>query len=378
MQTNTQYISGMELVADKASLGSVPESFHFLQRDFWADFKCAHGWKKLKVRGTAEAENSKYDFSVNILVRTVGKFFSIAYIPMGLELTPESPFSRDNDLYADLLSEFSVKAKALLPADTFCLRMDPPVEFDELAQKCTCSENWKKKNGRILKKSLNDIQPPDTVLLDLEKTEEELLSAMKPKWRYNIKLAEKKGVTVSACGAEKIEDFYHVFEETAKRDGIAIHAKSYYKDLLERGNSAETEKSGVKTTLYLAAHENDVLAGIITLFTDTEAVYLFGASSNNKRNLMPAYFLQWRAICDAKAFGAKTYDFYGCPPDDNENHPMHGLFRFKTGFGGRLVHRIGSFDAVYKPCVYGLYIFAEKARAFYHKKLKKMFIRKGK
>ena len=219
-----------------------------------------------------------------------------------------------------------------------------------------------------LKKSPTDVQPPDTVLLPLDKTEEELLSAMKPKWRYNIRLAEKKGVTVRAAGAESIDSFYKVFMETAARDRIAVHGKDYYKSLLE----LSADGAHVKTTLYIAEHEGETLAGIITLFTDTEAVYLYGASSDNKRNLMPAYLLQWTAIQDAKKFGSKVYDFYGIPPTDDEHHPMHGLYRFKTGFGGTVVHRAGSFDMPVKPFFYAFYILLEKLRAFYFKKVRKL------
>jgi lipid II:glycine glycyltransferase (peptidoglycan interpeptide bridge formation enzyme) len=114
------------------------------------------------------------------------------------------------------------------------------------------------------------------------------------------------------------------------------------------------------------------LASIITLFCGNEAVYLYGASSNEKRNLMPAYSLQWRAINDAIAFGCDRYDFYGIPPTNDESHPMHGLYRFKTGFGGSIVHRVGSYDIVLRPVLYFGYRFAEGARSFWFKKIVKI------
>ena len=142
--------------------------------------------------------------------------------------------------------------------------------------------------------------------------------------------------------------------------------------MLERG--AESSKSGseksTKITLYIASHEGEDLAAIITLFQDNEAVYLYGCSSNNKRNLMPNYLVQWTAICDAKNYGSKIYDFYGIPPTGSENHPMHGLYLFKTGFGGREVHRPGSVDIPLSKFD-GLYCLAESLRAFYHKKIMK-------
>jgi lipid II:glycine glycyltransferase (peptidoglycan interpeptide bridge formation enzyme) len=109
------------------------------------------------------------------------------------------------------------------------------------------------------------------------------------------------------------------------------------------------------------------------IFYEKEAVYLYGASGNEKRNLMPSYLLQWNAIRDAKNSGCGFYDFYGCPPSDDKNHPMHGLFLFKTGFGGKLVHRPGSFDVILKRRTYFLYRCAEKIRSVYFKKIKKIF-----
>jgi lipid II:glycine glycyltransferase (peptidoglycan interpeptide bridge formation enzyme) len=122
--------------------------------------------------------------------------------------------------------------------------------------------------------------------------------------------------------------------------------------------------------LYLAEHEGECIAAIITLFSPRQAVYLYGASSNIKRNLMATYLLQWQAITDAKDAGSRIYDFYGISPTDDKHHPMHGLYRFKTNFGGTIIHRPGSIDAVVSP-VYRLYCVMEKVRMFYHKRIKK-------
>ena len=88
---------------------------------------------------------------------------------------------------------------------------------------------------------------------------------------------------------------------------------------------------------------------------------------------MPAYLLQWRAICDAKKAGSSYYDFYGMPPTEDENHPMHGLYRFKTGFGGQIVHRPGSIDVPLSK-LYTFYTLAEKLRSFWYKKIKKKLV----
>ena len=337
---------------------------HYLQTDFWADFKSMHGWKKMLFRVTYGSEC----FYLSILVRRFAKIFHLAYVPMG----PWNSCMEDDEKLLEIINLISKELKKHLPKNTICIRFDPPIEFnspeerDLFVKKNLCGN----KKFKPMKKNAVDIQPPDTTILDLTKTEEELLLGMKNKWRYNIHLAEKKGVEVIRSTSQNIDTFYSLYLETSKRDGIAIHSKQYYKDLLEL-----SENSTLNTTplvrLYIARHENDNLAAIITLFTPYQATYVYGASSNVKRNLMPAYLLQWTAIKDAKDFGSKTYDFYGMPPTDDENHPMHGLYRFKTGFGGQNKHRIGSVDVAVSS-IYPLYKTAEKIRSFWYKKIKKV------
>ena len=340
----------------------------FQQTDFWCDFKCAHGWQKISADG------------VNVLVRTFKKafvHFSLAYIP----LAPEKNAGESEEEYLGRVGELTSKIKPLLPKNTLCARFDLPLDFSSVEERDSFVSRvpvLSKKAKLLLKKSKVDIQPPDSTFLDLSKSEEELLASMKNKWRYNVRYAGKHGVEVRAVTAESadfekdLDSFYALYQTTASRDGIGLHPKSYYKDLLERG--AASEKNGgddkTKITLYIASHEGEDLAAIITLFNKSEAIYLYGCSGNNKRNLMPAYLVQWTAIQDAMVFGGKIYDFYGMPPTDDENHPMHGLYLFKTGFGGAHIHRPGSFDVPLSH-LYGLYVLAENARAFWHKKVMK-------
>jgi lipid II:glycine glycyltransferase (peptidoglycan interpeptide bridge formation enzyme) len=204
------------------------------------------------------------------------------------------------------------------------------------------------------------VQPPDTVLVDLEAPEEELLRRMKPKTRYNIGLAERKAVTVERRDEAGLETFYALYRETAERDGIAIHSPDYYRALFD----CAREGTGQEVRLYLAFHQGEALAGIITLFRPPAAVYLYGASSNQKRNLMAPYALQWRALRDARDAGCTEYDLYGIPPQEDPSHPMAGLYRFKTGFGGRIIHRSGSWDAACRPLRKKLFFAAESLRKF--------------
>jgi lipid II:glycine glycyltransferase (peptidoglycan interpeptide bridge formation enzyme) len=183
---------------------------------------------------------------------------------------------------------------------------------------------------------------------------------MKPKWRYNIGLAEKKGVVTERRDERGLEVFYALYGETAKRDGIAIHGPEYYRTLF----ACSREQPGQELRLYLAFHEGAPVAGSIVLFRGAAAVYLYGASSNQKRNLMAPYALQWRAIQDARAAGCGEYDLYGIPPREDPAHPMAGLYRFKTGFGGRIIHRSGSWDYPYRRVRKTLFTLAEGLRKF--------------
>ena len=281
--------------------------------------------------------------------------------------------------FAHFLSELAAALKPELPSNTIAIRFDPDVGFSTPEdrdlfnygmQLITYADRLK------LRKNSVDIQPPDSTLVDLTGTEEEILEKMHSKWRYNIRLSERKGVVIHRyLGndinlSEKLDKFYELTKITNARDGNASHAKAYYADLIK--SSAEEISKGRDVpviSLYIAEHEGEEIASIMTLFSHDEAIYLYGASSNNKRNLMPNHLLQWTAMKDAKAYGSKVYDMYGMPPEGkDENHPMHGLYMFKANFGGKNIHRTGSWDIPLKA-IYHPYSAAEKLRAFWHKKV---------
>ncbi|HUX11839.1 MAG TPA: peptidoglycan bridge formation glycyltransferase FemA/FemB family protein, partial [Spirochaetia bacterium] len=214
-----------------------------------------------------------------------------------------------------------------------------------------------------------DVQPPSTVVLDITAAPEAILAGMKAKTRYNIRLAERKGVEVVRAALDRFDTFYRLYRETAGRDHIAIHSEEYYRTLFELSNTFSGRSPLIR--LYLAVHEGEELAAIITAFYGRRATYLYGASSNEKRNLMPAYLLQWRAMNDAKEAGCREYDLFGIPPSDDPLHPMSGLYRFKTGFGGEILHRPGCWDVPLRQGMYAAYRVAEWARSFYFHRLRK-------
>jgi len=403
----------------------------FLQTPFWCEFKSRHGWtyRRFEIEYTlpplnaeegceksssavVSTDSTTVSTELAVLNRSFAKgLFSIAYIPLFpkllYECTPEEvidkAFNDEADStvvstssttvisdeiitpetqaieFAHFLSELASALKSELPSNTIAIRFDPDVSFSSPEDRdlfnygmhlITYADHLK------IRKNSVDIQPPDSTLVDLTGTEEEILEKMHSKWRYNIRLSERKGVVVHRyLGndinlSEKLDKFYELTKITNARDGNASHAKTYYLDLIK--SSAEEISRGRDVpviSLYIAEHEGEEIASIMTLFSHDEAIYLYGASSNNKRNLMPNHLLQWTAMKDAKAYGSKFYDMYGMPPEGkDENHPMHGLYMFKANFGGKNIHRTGSWDIPLK-FVYRPYSAAEKLRAFWHKKV---------
>lgn len=339
----------------------------FMQSPFWARFKVKTGWKAFIVYPRARAEFPGND--ILVLLRPLGLGFYFAYIPHG---PCDKGFGENAGAMLESLGAAIIDAiRPALGGRILFLRFD--LAWDHASEAGAKLLDSIEKGKSKLRRG-TAVQVPDTVILDIEKSEAEILAGMKPKWRYNIKLAEKKNVEVSQNGVEALDTFYKLYLETAKRDGIAIHPLSYYRTLFEmdensQGGEGETKP---KLSVWVARHEGQSIASIITLFFGRHATYLYGASTGEKRNLMPAYALQWQAIRAAKAQGCADYDFFGIPPDDNPEHPMAGLYLFKTGFGGEIVHRVGCVDVPGSPLAYRLFRAAESARLIWYKKIKKL------
>jgi len=367
----------------------IATSVSFLQSEFWSCFKSLEGWIcKYFLYGYENNETKKNgEFYLSVLLRRIKPFGYIAYIPM-LPNIIEDDASDIQEERSSFLSSLSASLFNLLPKNVFLIRMDPAwqEEVENACGKASLTSiisrpkcTFGKRNGVHIKKARVDIQPPDTIILDITQTDDALLGQFKSKWRYNIRLSEKKGCHVHCVDmkddesiAKGIDLFYELYKTTAKRDGIAIHSKKYYASLFMLAK--DKDKNYLR--LYVATYNNINLAAIICIFYEEEATYLYGASCNQYRNLMPTYLLQYIAIKDAKKASCKTYDFYGIPPNDNPKHPMAGLYRFKSGFGGKIIHRIGSIDSYKNPFLYAFYSIAERARSFYFKSLKKIFVRR--
>lgn len=300
---------------------------HLLQTGEWGELKSAFGWKAVRVvNGESGAQ---------ILFRKLPLGFTIGYIP-------KANFTES--LWSDIDS-------ACKQNHAIFLKLEPD-----------CWENSQPRNNlRItnyeLRISPHNIQPPCTIIIDIRGSEDEILAKMKQKTRYNIRLAEKKGVTVRAWN--DIESFHQMMLVTGGRDGFGIHSREYYQrayELLQPKGLAE---------ILVAEHEGKPLAALFVARNGNRAYYLYGASTDEERNRMPTYLLQWEAIKWAKARGCEEYDLWGVP-DENEatleanfesrHDGLWGVYRFKRGFGGELKRAAQALDRVYNPLLYWAYL----------------------
>ncbi len=330
---------------------SLPERDNLLQTAFWGAFKAASGWEARGFRLEGEAG----DGHLLVLSRRVGGILPLAYVPHGPVLPPEG---NPEDVTA-YLEDLSRELLGELPLGTLYVRYD-------LTGGTEGRDVLPPSLPKPLRRAPYRVQPADTVVLDPGIGEEALLAGMHKKNRYNIRLAERQGVEVEATEGEAAEvalaDWYALYRETSLRQRIALHPESYYRRQFVLSRTWNGAVPAPRYRLYLARHEGELLAGIITAVHGRRATYLYGASSDRKRNLMPNYLLQWRALQDAAAEGCREYDLFGIPPTDDPGHPMHGLYRMKTGFGGRILHRYGAWDYPFSRTVYPLYRLAEAAR----------------
>lgn len=217
------------------------------------------------------------------------------------------------------------------------------------------------------------IQPRKTIIIDLAKSEDDLLLAMHEKTRYNIRLAEKKGVRIKnfqfsrpfearlapehGAAISNFQKFWELLQETAKRDNFHTHEKQYYEKLLT------TRSENFSNELFFAEYNDKVLAAVLVNFYRGQtsmgiATYLHGASLRQHKEVMAPHLLHWRLIQEAKERGFIKYDFWGI---DEKRWP--GLTRFKIGFGGYTVEYPPSMDVVYKPVWYRAYCWRRRFKA---------------
>jgi peptidoglycan pentaglycine glycine transferase (the first glycine) len=312
---------------------SVPNS-HLLQTPAWGALKSSFGWTACHVIDECGG--------TQVLFRSLPLGFKLAYIPLG-------PIG---DWLPDLLPALDTLCQN---EGAFMLKIEPDHSWDE-----GMASNLKNFG---LHESNQTIQPPRTILVDLTGDEEAILTRMKQKTRYNIRLAGRKGVSVQPW--DDIAAYAAMTQETAERDAFGAHNQAYFQktyDLFHPVGMCE---------LLVAEVEDETVAALMVFAYGKRAWYLYGASRDAHREKMPTYLLQWEAMRWAKARGCQVYDLWGIPDADEESleaqftsrsDGLWGVYRFKRGFGGVVSRTMGAWDRVYNPITYRIYQAATRVR----------------
>ena len=309
-----------------------PDS-HLLQTAAWGMLKSEFGWQAAHVLAG--------DCGAQVLFRKLPLGFTLAYIPKGPVGSP--------DCWKSLWGE----------VDALCRRKRAvflKVESDQWEGET--DSLWGGKLPPGFRLSPHEIQPRRTLVVDISLPDDDVLSRMKQKTRYNIRLAARKGVTVRQ--SDDVEAFHALMQVTGERDAFGVHTLAYYRRAMDLF-AAQGE-----VALLLAEFEGEPLAGVMVFAHGARAWYFYGASSNAQRQRMPTYLLQWEAMRWAKERGCCEYDLWGVPDADEDtletefmqrHDGLWGVYRFKRGFGGQLRRAAPAWDRVYIPWAYRLYLW---------------------
>ncbi len=322
-----------------------PESF--LQSWEWGQFQEKTGKKIWRVAISDGADLQAAALVIEQELKFLGNYLYCPRGPVTNKLKMKNEKLKIVDSLLDEIKKIAEKEESLF------LKTDPPKEH---------AVDYE--YPIMFKKSSVEIQPKNTLILDLEKSKEDLLKEMKQKTRYNLRLAEKKGVRVfiSSDYEKDFSKFWLLIGETSRRNEIVPHEKDYYFKMLENlEENGGDKRCSLFSRLYLAEYNGKVIAGNIVLFFGDISVYLHGASSNEDRAVMAPYLLQWKQILDAKESGCKSYDFWGIAAG-GEKENWEGITRFKKGFGGNEKNYIGAFDLAYGRNRYFIYKLIRKVK----------------
>ncbi|MBN1316198.1 MAG: peptidoglycan bridge formation glycyltransferase FemA/FemB family protein [Anaerolineales bacterium] len=309
---------------------------HVLQSWEWGDFKKRYGWvpqRLVFVQG-----EGRVAAAAQVLARWARPApVSVLYVPKGPVLDYSDRMLCG--LVLDALAAFARKKRAIfIKIDPDVVKgtgvkeiLDPAMEGPVVIRELE-TRGWRFSNDQI--------QFRNTVQLDLKQSEETLLAAMKQKTRYNIRLAERRGVEIRPGSTADLPSLFDMYAETAERDQFLIRPLVYYRDAW-----AAFMDAGLAHAI-IAESEGQTIAAIILFCFGDRVWYMYGASRNVQREKMPNHLLQWAAIRWARNQGYSIYDMWGAPNEFVESDPMWGVWRFKAGFGGEVIRHIGAWDKV--------------------------------
>jgi lipid II:glycine glycyltransferase (peptidoglycan interpeptide bridge formation enzyme) len=304
---------------------------HLLQSGEWGELKSAFGWEAVHI---ADGETG-----AQILFRHLPLGFTFAYMPKGpvTASTPGPGF-------------WSAVDQACRSRRAVFLKVEPD-GWEGEGQPSVFSR-------QAFVPSPQHIQPHSTLVIDLHGSEDDVFNRMKPKTRYNIRLAGRKEIVVHP--SDDIENFYRVMTVTGQREEFHVHSKEYY------CRAYELFYPKGMCELFVADFQGRTLATLMVFLHGKQAYYFYGASSNEERNRKATYPLQWEAIRWSHAHGCAKYDMWGIPDeatdiDEDEAEAredgLWGVYRFKRGFGGSVKRAIPTLDRVYNPLLYKLYLW---------------------
>jgi lipid II:glycine glycyltransferase (peptidoglycan interpeptide bridge formation enzyme) len=334
-------ISAVQAPAEwNALISGLPHS-HILQAWEWGEIKGRHGWRAERLAwGDGQA-------AAQVLTRSALRGAAqVIYVPKGPLLD-----WADAALRAQVLDDLQALARR---RGAILIKIDPDVPTPPFPPIASSDEG---KTGEVIDElttrgwvfSPDQVQFRNTVILDLRRTEDELLAAMKQKTRYNVRLAARKGVRVRAGTPDDLDLLYRMYAETSVRDGFVIRSAAYYHDAW--GSLA---RAGLAQPLIAEVDGEPVAALVLFRFART-AWYFYGMSRDAHREKMPNHLLQWEAVRWARGRGCQTYDLWGAPDELVEADPMWGVWKFKEGFGGQWVRHIGAWDYAPSRLSYRLY-----------------------
>lgn len=328
------------------SISGLPGA-HLLQTSEWAQVKQSFGWQPLPQ--LYKDNLGKVRSAAMVLQRTVSPLrLRVLYVPRGPMVDWSDPTQREKTLAG--LEALARRQEAIF------IKIDPEVVLGTGLPGREFSTNeplGEQIQGELRSRgwlwSEEQVQFRNTVVIDLAEPEDAWLARLKQKPRYNLRLGEKKGVTVRTGSLADLPALYHMYAETAVRDGFLIRSQEYYLALWRTFIEA-----GMAEPL-IAEVEGQSVAAIVVFFFARRAWYLQGMSRDLHRERMPNYLLQWTAIRRARERGCLSYDLWGAPDRFDESDRLWGVFRFKEALGGKVVRTIGAWDFPARPLLYRFY-----------------------